>query len=198
MSQDNKREERFFGYIHAVFLADGSLFHWSYLSLGTWRNQCTLWRLWFLPSGLRTFRKCFVVRTCTTSWTYTGGEVGVYVLQAWDFYLDWLFLMFSVCPVTGDEMLIPWPEAFTAQPQCGVVSTWIFQWYLNLFSKTYSWNCLCIFMPSQWCKKQQSLSCLAVVLLMLEALQLSQSSFYNEVFLSFAYRKGYQSRVIRL
>lgn len=28
--------------------------------------------------------------------------------------------MFSVCPVTGDEMLIPWPEAFTAQPQCGV------------------------------------------------------------------------------
>lgn len=35
MSQDNKRAERYFGYIHAVFLADGSLFHWSYLSLGT-------------------------------------------------------------------------------------------------------------------------------------------------------------------
>lgn len=93
MSEDNKRAKWYFGYIHAGVLADGSLFYRSHLSLGTLRN-CAL----FGGHGfcLHTFRKCFVVHTCTTSWTYTGGEVGMYILQAWDFYLDWLFFMFSL------------------------------------------------------------------------------------------------------
>lgn len=129
-----------------------------------------------------------------TSWTYTGGELGMYILQAWYFYLDWLFFMLSLFGLWLESKCF-FPGLKPSVWCCLNMNFSVVSWFIQqvLFLKLF------IFMPSQWCEMQQSLSCLAVVLLMLEASWLRQSPVLQQSHLFFCLQERLTtSRVIKL
>lgn len=166
--EDKKRAKLYFLCLHASVWAGGNLFHKSHLLLGA-----CLWRPWFPPSGLHMCRKNLVVCTYMAiqlDWAYpTGGEVSIYILQAWDFWLDWLFFIFLLLGI--------WQETKYFSPSLNPsqlspsLSTWFFQWCLDFFSKTYIPEF--IYLHTFSVMQEAAKHVMLVVLLVLEASQLS-------------------------